>query len=862
MTKAGNNNIKEKRAKKENIGYWCLLSVLLFALFFIYMRSIGAYQRIHVLEDEFGYWGVASWLSGFDWADMLANNKFYNYGYSLVLVPIMLGVKAGFYTMNQAYQIAIFLNVLMLAMSFVLSIKVLSRLFPEMNRYLRAGVSFLVTCYPGYTTQVGTAWTEIVILFVFWCVVYFTILTVEKGMLRHAMALVILTAFLFAIHMRSIALVAGFFGILLLKLVLEKQYKKASVLLAVMVVCGALLGGMYLYTKEVIFAGTVGADANDFSGQTKKVQSLISFEGIMDIILSVFGKIYYLGVATFGLLPVIIFCWLREIWVAFVSSVKEKKVMFSTENWQRVFLVTAVLGVVLVNAVFQLFRYYSAGKVDCLPDKVIYGRYMDFVIGPVLAIGILDLCRAKWKKTDVAAAAVLMAIATIITQKCWNILSFYAVEETPLRETAIPGASYLFSGNTDKLAFVGLFWCACGFALWGIMYYCYQTKSKLRSLCLLLLFSISILSVFYGRDKNLTWRVSKAERELSVEKLMDLIECLEKEDQVIYVSGGEEIHSDMKRLQWELADRTIPIVMSDAFEPGKEKTLYIVSSLNAELMARMSEKFYYVLDTKQVAVFANFRDSEFDEVVKKELFRGNMRETAIDLSKAIAGGGVYKIDDVIYLPYENAETYMTGMLPYELEDGIYKMRVEIKFNPYTDDCKVGYIHASDINGNSFVERELLREDFDEEGMGVFVFEMPIWNFAEPVIEIFAYAGSNLEIHSMSYQQMEKHLSADCVTEEEWDEIAKLLTRAYREQKGNIWYVDTDLSAQKGFIDFTSVNEKLPEDIAGYIPVTMLEHRENIKNSYLVVEKYGEYAWLSKQMVVGETENYLLLWVEP
>ncbi len=861
MAGTRNSSNKINKIRKENIGYYCLMLAFLLFLLFSYLPEIGKYQRIHVLEDEFGYWGVASWLCGFDWADMLANNKFYNYGYSLLLVPVMLGVKVGFYSINQAYQIAVLLNVLMLMMSFVISTKVVEKLFPEVNRTLRVCVSFFVTCYLGYTTQVGTAWTEIFILFIFWCVMYLAILAIEKGLLRHYIALIILTALLFAIHMRSIAIVAGFFAVILLKMVSEKQYKKAGILLLVMLACVGILGGMYLYTKEIIFAGTQGADANDFSGQTKKVASLFSFEGIGDILLSILGKIYYFGVSTWGIAPVAVIFWIREIMAAVVSSVKAKKIMFSKENWKQLFWLVAIAGVILVNAMFQLFRYYSAGKVDILPDKVIYGRYMDFVIGPVLAIGILDLCKAKLKRIDVVLASILMILSTITTQKCWDILSFYAIEETPLRETAIPGASYMLSGNTEKLAYAGLFWCACGFGLFCLGYYLYRKKSKCKEVMLLMLVGISVVSVIYGREQNLTWRESKSERVISVSKLIDLIQYFEKDEPVYYVSDGEYIHSDMKRLQWELAEKTIHVIGREEIKPEAEKCLYIVSSLNYDLMAKMSEEYHYVLDTKQVAVFTNFEDSGFEEILDKELYRGNLRETHIDLSQVATGGGVYKIDDVIYLRYENAETYMTGLIPEELEDGIYEFSVEIKFNPYTEDCKVGYIYAGDINGNSFMTKELKREDFDTEGMGKFVFQMPIWNFAEPIVEVFAYAGSNLEVHSMSYKQIQKRLPVDVVTEDEWNEIADILTGAYHEKEGRIWYVDTDLSAQKGFIEFDSVNEKLPETIAGYIPVNILEYRTNVKDSYLVVEKYGEYAWLSEQTVIGETKNYLILRVD-
>lgn len=65
-----------------------ILSVLLIGS--LCLLNFPQLNFIAVLNDEFGYWGNAVSIAGYDWKSLIAETPFYSLGYSLLLVPIVM----------------------------------------------------------------------------------------------------------------------------------------------------------------------------------------------------------------------------------------------------------------------------------------------------------------------------------------------------------------------------------------------------------------------------------------------------------------------------------------------------------------------------------------------------------------------------------------------------------------------------------------------------------------------------------------------------------------------------------------------------------------------------------------------------
>jgi hypothetical protein len=141
-----------------------LLLCLSLLVLLIHIRYIGSIGIFTVLDDEFGYWGIAAYLAGFDWSDAVSKIPYYSYGYSLLLVPLFWIFENPIHM----YKAAIFLNGLMISASFLLCYDIARKLSREANPYILMAIAFLISMYPTYIAYSNIAWSECLLIFVCW----------------------------------------------------------------------------------------------------------------------------------------------------------------------------------------------------------------------------------------------------------------------------------------------------------------------------------------------------------------------------------------------------------------------------------------------------------------------------------------------------------------------------------------------------------------------------------------------------------------------------------------------------------------------------------------------------------------------
>ena len=102
----------KKRVGAESAWLWKLVASMVIAT--LVVVHIGNAYGVSLLADEFGYWGPAAVLNGYDWSGTLSNFPYYSFIYSLILYPIMaLPVE-----ITTMFRIALVVNALMLVVIF------------------------------------------------------------------------------------------------------------------------------------------------------------------------------------------------------------------------------------------------------------------------------------------------------------------------------------------------------------------------------------------------------------------------------------------------------------------------------------------------------------------------------------------------------------------------------------------------------------------------------------------------------------------------------------------------------------------------------------------------------------------------
>ena len=642
--------INDKKSQEEKIYYLIVFAFILF-IFVLGLKNLGLQQRIRVIDDEFGYWGIAAHLAGYDWSDLLSRTTYYSFGYSFLLIPLWWLFKCGF-GVASIYQIAVVMNVCMHAGSFLIALVVAKKLFPNTNRFYRLMACMISSFYYAYISQTGKAWTEVYLMFMYWCVVLCMIQVLEKRTILWYFLLILATANIFAIHMRALGVVAAVVGVCLLRAILvkDRNWKKA---ISVCAIAGIILIGVVFmrnYTKDIIYASNPSLAINDFSGQVSNVQHIASSVlAIVDLALSMAGKIYYLGIATFGsvILGVLFIC--EENISTFWRIVKTKKIEVENRQWVLLMVLVSTAGTVAIDAVYKCWKYISTGSTYTLADTIIYGRYVDFIVGLLVLYCILRVCEKKiWVRQGVIAVIILF-ICTLITQNLWDILIFYNGEGMSLRNTAVPGISYLLDGSVDGFAYKGFAWACIGAAVF--LLFTASQNEKYKNLGMVTIVSIVCISGFILADQHIAEDVwGKAHKEKTVESIVDIVRKSEIEE-INYITDSNSVHGDLKILQWCLPEYTINVINPKEIEEFKDNALYLTEGAYVRQVASMDKIMNYVYDSGELAVFCTSDNKDLQKIIDlshEAATTINPRVMDIELSTAVAEYAYQKVNGSIY----------------------------------------------------------------------------------------------------------------------------------------------------------------------------------------------------------------------
>ena len=376
-----------------------ILSVAI--LLFVYLWQIKDLTHAAILNDEFGYWGIAASLTGTDWSDLLHATPYYSYGYSLLLVPLFwMNISSAL-----MYQIGIILNTCFVLASFFLCISCGKKMFPDIRFECLVTLSLTVNLYTNTIVMAKVNWSETLLYLMFWVIFWWMLKILENPKIINIICFIISNFYLYAIHQRCIGVLIAS-ALFLLVLCLVKHFKLRDII--IMLFCAAILFTLHsifkTYIQEHIFVTESMIEINDYSGQIENIKYLFgSLEGFKCLLKSICGKLFYLGTATF---MVALTC----AWDTLLQTIYCCKQFFTEKNFDNkffqnmsgFFLFLSFGGTFLINSI-------SMNNADARLDVLVYGRYMEFAIGPVLLIGIIVfLEKASMYLTELEAILILV----------------------------------------------------------------------------------------------------------------------------------------------------------------------------------------------------------------------------------------------------------------------------------------------------------------------------------------------------------------------------------------------------------------------------------------------------------------------
>jgi hypothetical protein len=360
------------------------------------------------LADETGYLANARVMSG-GVAGELSMAAFYRGGYSLLLLPAYwLGDGS-----RTDYQYALAINALLSSLVFPLVYVLLTRVFrvPVRTAFVAA---FLAALYPPLVVTTQFAWAEsllpVLVLLVIITLAGLITASQPRAAVGRAIACGSCAGALYTTHGRTAPMVALLLGLLVALAVLRHDLAVSAVAGAVATVAVTLAGQAL---NNWLSARSWGQHHDsDLQHVLDNARDLGSLGNVAALGL---GQYWYLFAATFGLIVLGLVHLgtrllpsdpltrrLRPGWAASRDTAGAPAVS--------VFLAGSLIGLTVLVGLFL--------RPPLRPDHVVYGRYVEILIPPLLALGLVRLwttpIRRLAPELGVGTAVALAAGVTVM----------------------------------------------------------------------------------------------------------------------------------------------------------------------------------------------------------------------------------------------------------------------------------------------------------------------------------------------------------------------------------------------------------------------------------------------------------------
>lgn len=415
-------------------------------LFAFWAFGIGSTYGFSIFPDEFAYWSYAARLAGYDWSDVTALAPYYSYGYSLILIPIFVFCKDAV----TAYRIAVSINFLFLFLAMVALAGTMKRMMPDkkMPIVLFSALTVLLPCNLFYTQMTLTEVFLVALYIAAGSVLYRYL---ENNRLSTLLLLMLILIYLYTVHMRTVGVLLAAMIVVTIHIFLRGD-KRWHVLAALGAALALFAAADFLKQQAFVYVyGGINQElvaANDYSGQMEKIRSVLSLEGFYDLLISLAGKVLYLGLATWGLFYWGIYGMVRQAF-ALLRNIK-RHVSAKPQQFFAVFVLLTVAAQIVIGTIYLL----TLGEIG----DYTYGRYSEMVIPFVMVWGFAVLWkeRARFVWTATGGLALLQGLTTflvvrqIIVTGADNFQGYFLVgisylyNEADFQVDSFYAAAYLF----------------------------------------------------------------------------------------------------------------------------------------------------------------------------------------------------------------------------------------------------------------------------------------------------------------------------------------------------------------------------------------------------------------------------------
>ena len=439
-----------------------------------------------------------------------------------------------------AYRAAVTINFMLMIIAYAVLMRIIMTFQKEKKVSYAALISGIAILYPSWLYYSRSTMTEILVMSMYIVICMLMSQYLEKGKKKVLIALILSLVYIYTVHMRTIGIVIAACITLTVQMVTYwKQSKKTQVLLIIIFGIGLFLTATQLKTY---ITGNIYTDNaqqmityNDYSGQISKIKGIFSLTGIRNLMISFVCKVWYLGLASFGL-----FYW----GIAFcVKRLKEHKKLIY------LFILLATAGEIAVTAI------YTTG-IGSRIDGLTYGRYNEQILPVLMALG----CMAVMQSTKVVKPSVMISGL----QLPLLVLILYLIrryDQTNIHAYMILGISYLFNDQTFEPLSYHITAYVLSVILMAVVIMILRIGQK-KSLPILLAI-IMTMELLLGMRLAAIFSENTQMANFRDIQLINIVEQQQEEyNRLVYVQEGDRSFADY--LQFRLRDAQIELLYDDS----------------------------------------------------------------------------------------------------------------------------------------------------------------------------------------------------------------------------------------------------------------------------------------------------------
>lgn len=682
-----------KKITYKQILFFGIIIILILSLY-----NIAHLNMLVVIPDEFGYWANAALMAGKDWSGTTPISPYYSFGYSLILAPLFWL----FSSTSMMYKAAIVMNTVFYIFAYLLSFQCFSRIFKDKSKKSIALLCSIVALYGANLFNVNIAWVEPFIYMLFWLSVYLLVLINENAKNSKVILFAFVLVYMYTVHQRALGVVVcGIFIMFILALIKKISIRQFGLFMLIVVLCFIAQIMIKNHIVSILWnrpISTYIGNVNDYGGQLSKVIDIMTSPvSFLKFIRGILSRYLYLIISSasiiiFGIIYVV------KKFIAYIQTKKEFPII-------EVYCFFCLLFSIAISSIY----FYQSQRID----TIIYGRYSEFVMVPMLIFGLYYLLNQSFSfKQAFMNGAYILCVSILIYQ--------YMSKSSSFLQVGTVNAAMFYNTNTYSFHIIvyicfGIIFCSLFYFLWTRKPFIF----RMTSICMLIAFWM--FSSYGVMEENIKINQDYAS---NMTQISEKISNIDNSKQIYFLCDTNPENSIKNNLveilQYLLPYKNIQIIQKDELN-NLEEEYYLVTPLSNDF----DLTDYTVITQANEIIVVCPNDSNIVDKID--------RECIID-------------EKMMY--YEVNNTNIEGLVAttqnLALNKGTYKLYLNLEASNVTNQ-NIGYLQILSDQGE-IMKKEII---YQEKNNYVFGFD-----FGAKYVNISFYSNGNAQISlkKLSYEK--------------------------------------------------------------------------------------------------------------